>query len=132
MGTITDPVSRLMAMDCEMLTAADLAPVLHMNPGVIVKYAKDGTWDQDKLGKFVISGDRVKFFRKDFLVKCGFMDPDPEEPTNEELTVRLLSEINEGVIMLCQMMTLLMNPAQRDALNELLKEKSAGVAAPTE
>ena len=74
----------------EMVSANQIAPILHMNPGVIVKYAKDGTWNQDTLGKFVISGDRVKFFRRDFLQKCGFLEPEPEEKSTETLILEQL------------------------------------------
>ena len=115
----------------EMVSANQIAPILHMNPGVIVKYAKDGTWNQDTLGKFVISGDRVKFFRRDFLQKCGFLEPEPEEKSTEMLILEQLIGINEGVTMICQMLTLMMKPYQLDVLNEIIKEKTAGAATPT-
>lgn len=82
---ITDPVRHLMAMNSEVVSAKYIAPIVKMSESVIVKYAKDGTWDVDRLGNFVISGGRVKFFRKDFLQKCGFLQPDPEKPTQEEM-----------------------------------------------
>ena len=87
---ITEDVQRLIDMDCEMIFAKDIAPVIHMNPDVIIKYAKDGIWDQDHLGKFVISGDRVKFFRKDFLQKCGFVRPDPPETTEKDVMIAVI------------------------------------------
>lgn len=83
----------------EMVTAAQIAPILHMNPGVIVKYAKDGTWIQDNLGKFIISGDRVKFFRLDFLQKCGFIPMDPPERTDSDR----LEDILRQLVMLCNL-----------------------------
>ena len=73
---ITADVQRLMDMEDEVVTAKDLAPIVKIHPQTIIEYAKTGKWD---LCRFVISGDRVKFFRKDFLQQCGFMDPEPEE-----------------------------------------------------
>lgn len=107
---ITADVQRLIDMDDEMICAKDIAPIVHMNQDVIIRYAKTGQWD---LCRYVISGNRVKFFRKDFLVKCGFMDPDPEPADVERAvltavidalqtmlesqkeTIRLLTEQNE-------------------------------------
>lgn len=88
-----DPVQALMAMTDETVSAKHIAPILKMDPSVIVKYAKEGKWDQERLGKFVISGNRVKFFRNDFLQKCGFMDPEPEETTAEQILTAMLVEI---------------------------------------
>ena len=87
----------------EMVTAAQIAPILHMNPGVIVKYAKDGTWIQENLGKFIISGDRVKFFRKDFLQKCGFIPKDEPKRTVEDLLQELIEVVRVQNTMLIEM-----------------------------
>ena len=92
---ISEPVRHLMAMTDETVSAKYLAPILKMSESVIVKYAKDGTWDQDNLGKYVISGGRVKFFRKDFLEKCGFVDPEKKDDPMEE-ALKLLGSILEG------------------------------------
>ena len=94
---MNDPVKVLMEMTDETVSAKYIAPILKMNPSVIVKYAKDGTWDADRLGKYVISGGHVKFFRKDFLQKCGFMEPEKAEPTVEQLlqrVIQLLMDMN--------------------------------------
>ena len=87
----------------EMVTAAQIAPILHMNPGVIVKYAKDGTWIQDNMGKFIISGDRVKFFRRDFLQKCGFIPKDEPKRTAEDLLQEVIELIRVQNTMLIEM-----------------------------
>jgi hypothetical protein len=113
---MNDPVKVLMEMTDETVSAKHIAPILKMNPSVIVKYAKDGTWDADRLGKYVISGGHVKFFRKDFLQKCGFMEPEKEAPTVEQLLMR--------VIQLLMDMNWL--------LAERLNEKTAGAATPTD
>lgn len=107
---ITPDVQRLIDMDAETVYAKDLAPIVRMHPQTIVSYAKSGKWN---LCRFIISGDHVKFFRKDFLVKCGFMNPDPEPADVERAvltavidalqtmlesqkeTIRLLTEQNE-------------------------------------
>ncbi len=113
---MSDPVKALMEMTDETVSAKHIAPILKMNPSVIVKYAKDGTWDADRLGKYVISGGHVKFFRKDFLQKCGFMEPEKEEPTVEQLLQRVIQLLMD------------MNWLLAGRLNE----KTAGAATPTD
>lgn len=95
---ITQEVKALMELADEMVTAADLAPIVHMHPSVIIKYAKEGFWD---LCKYQISGDRVKFSRMDFLRKMGFLaDEAPEKTLNEKVLEELkaIREILVGVI----------------------------------
>ena len=129
---MSDPVKVLMEMTDETVSAKHIAPILKMNPSVIVKYAKDGTWDADRLGKYVISGGHVKFFRKDFLQKCGLMDPDPEKKPTDLLILEQMIALNEAATMICQMLTLMMEPYQLDALNELIDKKTAGAGTPTD
>ena len=113
---LTDAVRNLMAMNSEVVSAKYIAPVLKMSESVIVKYAKDGTWDADRLGNYVISGGRVKFFRKDFLQKCGFLPPDPEEPTEKEALLALISGLETVLKTQKQVIMLL------EEQNSLLKE----------
>ena len=113
---MNDPVKVLMEMTDETVSAKYIAPILKMNPSVIVKYAKDGTWDADRLGKYVISGGHVKFFRKDFLVKCGFMEPEPEWPSAE----KMLAQIWEALMDI------------RILLKAIANEKTAGAGTPTD
>lgn len=68
----SEPIFRLMDMDCEMVTAADIAPIVRMHPSVIIKYAKTGQWPKD-ICNYIISGTHVKFFRIDFLRKGGWI-----------------------------------------------------------
>lgn len=68
----TDDIRRLMDLNCEMITARDLAPVVRMHPQVIVHYAKTGKWPRE-ICNYVVSGNRVKFFRVDFLKKGGWI-----------------------------------------------------------
>lgn len=121
--TVTDAVRHLMAMNSEVVSAKYIAPILKMSESVIVKYAKDGTWDQDNLGKYVISGGRVKFFRKDFLQKCGFLEPEKEkDPTTEML--HMLGKLLEG-------QTTIMR-ALRIMIDYQMKEKTADADTPTD
>ena len=122
---MSDPVKVLMEMADETVSAKYIAPILKMNPSVIVKYAKDGTWDADRIGKYVISGGHVKFFRKDFLVKCGFMEPEKEEPTVEQQLLETLKDIREMLICMMTAGQALVYAMRRD-------EKTAGAATPTE
>ena len=107
---ITADVQRLIDMDDEVVYAKDLAPIVHIKPDVIIRYAKTGQWN---LCRYIVSGDRVKFFRKDFLQQCGFIDPEPAPEDVERAvytavidalqtllesqkeTIRLLEEQNE-------------------------------------
>lgn len=89
---ITEAVQRLIDMDTEMVYAKDIAPVVHMNPDVIVKYAKDGSWN---ICRFVRSGESVKFFRKDFLQKCGFITEDPPEKALLDHVIEELKQIRQ-------------------------------------
>ena len=107
---ISGPVLELMNMTDEVVPARVLAPIVKMHPQTIVDYAKTGKWN---LCRYIISGDRVKFFRKDFLQQCGFIDPEPDPQDveravltevidalqtlleSQEETIRLLTEQNE-------------------------------------
>lgn len=88
--TITEPVRHLMAMTDEVVSAKYIAPIVKMSESVIIHYAKTGQWN---LCRYVESGNRVKFFRKDFLQKCGFLEPEPEERTVEQLLTEMLEEV---------------------------------------
>ena len=116
--TITGPVAALMAMDAEVVSAKHIAPVLKMNEGILIHRVKSGQWDPDVLGKYVISGNRVKFFRKDFLVKCGFVAPDPPEKTDSDRLDELIELIRVQNTMLME-------------INAFIK-RSAGAATPAE
>ncbi len=68
----SDEVLALMHRTDEMVTAADIAPIMRMHPSVIIRYAKEGVWDRG-ICNYVISGTHVKFFRIDFLRKGGWI-----------------------------------------------------------
>lgn len=124
-----DPVQALMEMTDETVSAKHIAPILKMDPSVIVKYAKEGTWDEDKLGKFIISGEHVKFFRKDFLQKCGFMEYDEDEPSDHQLLDTICAKLD----LIIGALTGLMNQEQRrEFVETFTNTKSAGAATPTD
>jgi len=105
--TMSDAVRDLIAMDAEVVPARMIAPVLKMSESVLIHRVKSGEWDPDILGKYVISGNRVKFFRKDFLVKCGFMEPEKEEdPMHEALTI--LGQLLEGQITIMRALSIML------------------------
>lgn len=68
----SDRILMLMDMTDETVPASAIAPVLGIHPQVMTKKAKDGTWDRE-VCNYVISGNRVKFFRVDFLRKGGWI-----------------------------------------------------------
>ena len=130
-GYITDDVRRLMEMDTETVSAKDIAPILHMDPSVIIKYAKDGTWNCERNGDFVISGEgpgsHVKFKRVDFLRKWGFLEPEPPERTVAQAIDDLREELHDiGLVMLAQ---LSIGPLLRlEELKEKEKDRQRGNA----
>ena len=101
---MSDAVQHLMDMNCEVVSAKYIAPILKMSESVIVKHVKDGIWDADRLGNYVVSGGRVKFFRRDFLQKCGFMEKEPEGPTERQLLERIVQLLTDQNWMLMELM----------------------------
>lgn len=97
----TDAVMRLMDMESDMITAKDLAPVVHMSPDVIIYYAKTGQWPKS-ICNFVISGNRVKFFREDFLRKAGYMTEPPPEKAPIMAILQELKEIRAALAALME------------------------------
>ena len=85
----SDDVYALIGRTDEFISARDLAPIVHMSPSVIVKYAREGKWD---LSKCVVTPGRVKFARLDFLRKMGFI---PEEAPQREVLAAVLDELKE-------------------------------------
>ena len=111
---ITEPVRRLMEMEDELVFAKDLAPILKMSPDVIIHHAKNGEW---QFCRFIISGNRVKFFRRDFLQKCGFMEPEPEQ-TDERKALLAAIEVLETLLASQKEMIVLLTEQ-----NEILRRK---------
>jgi hypothetical protein len=128
-GSQREAIEIMKMMESVTVNADLIAQALGMNPGVLRKHVKDGEY---QISKYEICGDRVRFFRKDFLQKIGEIPEDPEEQPTDQLILKQLIDLNEGVTMICQMLTLMMKPYQLDALNELIKKKTAGAGTPTD
>ena len=105
---ISDAVRRLMEMEDELVYAKDLAPIMKMTTDAIIHHAKNGEW---RFCEYVISGNRVKFFRLDFLQKCGFLPkkepapPDPEEQTDSDRLNELIELLTVQNMMLNEICT---------------------------
>ena len=122
---LTDAVRTLMAMNAEVVPAEYIAPVLKMSKSVLIHRVKSGQWDQDALGKYVISGNRVKFFRKDFLQKCGFISAEKPGKTTEQQ----LEEIRSLLDILTKAVISLQDARQRELFLRLIDEKKTASAA---
>ena len=90
-GSQREAINIMMMMESVTVNADLVAQALSMNPGVLRKHVKDGEY---MISKYEICGDRIRFFRKDFLQAIGEMPPDPEEPTDHQL----LEEIHEALM----------------------------------
>ena len=127
-GTQRDAINILKMMDSVTVNADLIAQALGMNPGVLRKHVKDGDY---LISKVEICGDRIRFFREDFLRQIGEMPP--EEAPAERTIVQALDDLREelhdiGLILRAQ---LSIGPAL--LLEELkAKEKTAGAATPTD
>ena len=90
-GSQREAINTMMMMESVTVNADLIAKALSMNPGVLRKHVKDGEY---LISKYEICGDRIRFFRKDFLQAIGEMPPDLEEPTDHQL----LDEIHEALM----------------------------------
>ena len=80
------------AMTDDWITPATAAKVMKMDVSRLIQYAREG-----QLPFAVqISGNRVKFFRTDFLRKMGFIGEPPEENSREQI-LKELAEIREAL-----------------------------------
>ena len=125
-GTQREAIEIMKMMESVTVNADLIAQALGMNPGVLRKHVKDGDYH---ISAYEVSGDRVRFFRKDFLQKIGEMPPDMPERTVVQAIDDLREELHDiGLVLLSQ---LSIGPVQR--LLELKeKEKTAGAATPTD
>lgn len=93
-GTQREAIDLMMMMESVTVNADLVAQALGMNPSVLRKHVRDGDY---KISKYEICGDRIRFFRKDFLQKIGEMPEDPPERTE----VEVLEEILQGIKLIC-------------------------------
>ena len=112
-GSQREAINIMMMMESVTVNADLVAQALGMNPGVLRKHVRDGNY---RISKYEINGDRIRFFRKDFLQSIGELAPDPEEPTDHQL----LEKIWETLMDI------------RPLLKAIANEKTAGAATPTD
>ena len=94
-----EAVNLLMMMESVTVNADLIAQALGMNPGVLRKHVKDGEYH---ISKYEICGDRVRFFRKDFLQKIGELPEDPPERTEADLLEEIIELIRVQNTMLME------------------------------
>ena len=76
----------LIECDQEVVPASMIAPIIRMHPSTMIDHVRKGEWN---LCATVISGDHVKFFRRDFLRNAGLID------AKDELIMQVLEELKE-------------------------------------
>ena len=79
------------AMQADFITPKTAAEALHMDPGRLIHYAKDGQLPFP----VQISGKRVKISRIGFLAAYGYADPEEEKPTMEQLMAKIVDRLAE-------------------------------------
>ena len=125
-GEQMDAIEVMKMMESVTVNADLIAQALGMNPGVLRKHVKDGEY---KISAYDVCGDRVRFFRKDFLQKIGEIPEDPPEQTTAQALDDLRKELHEIRLILRAQLSI--GPAL--LLEELrAKEKTAGAATPTD
>jgi hypothetical protein len=112
-GTQREAIEIMKMMESVTVNADLIAQALGMNPGVLRKHVRDGNY---RISKYEINGDRIRFFRKDFLQKIGEMPEDPEEPTDHQLLEKIWETLMDIRIL----------------LKAIANEKPAGAATPTD
>lgn len=112
-GSQREAINIMMMMESVTVNADLVAQALGMNPGVLRKHVKDGDYH---ISAYEVSGDRVRFFRKDFLQKIGEMPEDPEAPTDHQLLEQIWEVLADIRIL----------------LKAIVNEKTAGAATPTD
>ena len=96
-----EAIDILKRTDAVTVNAEIIAQALSMNAGVLRKHVKDGDY---QISKYEICGDRIRFFRKDFLQKIGEIPEDMPERTVVQAIDDLREELHDiGLIMLAQM-----------------------------
>ena len=80
-GTQREAINIMMMMESVTVNADLVAQALGMNPGVLRKHVRDGNY---RISKYEINGDRIRFFRKDFLQSIGELAPDPPKKTDSD------------------------------------------------
>ena len=120
-GSQREAINIMMMMESVTVNADLVAQALGMNPGVLRKHVKDGEYH---ISKYEICGDRIRFFRKDFLQAIGELPEDPPERTVEDRLDELIEiekDIQQGIHLMCAALKLWIH-----------EKKTAGAATPTD
>ena len=120
-GSQREAINIMMMMESVTVNADLIAQALGMNPGVLRKHVRDGDY---LISKYEICGDRIRFFRKDFLQAIGEMEPDPPERTVEDRLDELIEiekDIQQGIHLMCAALKLWIH-----------EKKTAGAATPAD
>lgn len=116
-GSQREAINIMMMMESVTVNADLIAQALSMNPGVLRKHVKDGEY---LISKYEICGDRIRFFRKDFLQAIGEMPPDPEEPTDHQL----LEDIHEALMDIRILLKAIANEKTASCYQQLTEERN--------
>ena len=74
-------VEQMKAMDSVTVSPELIAQALGMNPGVLRKHVHDGDY---KISTYEVNGNRIRFFRKDFLQSIGEIPQDEPAKTDSD------------------------------------------------
>ena len=124
-GTQRDAINILRMMDSVTVNADLIAQALGMNPGVLRKHVRDGDY---LISKTEICGDRIRFFREDFLRQIGELPPEEDEPTDHQLMKMIVNALES--ITRSQESILRLLDEQNDYLHAT--RKTADAATPTD
>lgn len=100
-GTQREAINIMMMMESVTVNADLVGQALGMNPGVLRKHVRDGEYT---LSKYEINGDRIRFFRKDFLQSIGELEKDPPEKTDSDRLDEIIELIRVQNTMLIQIL----------------------------
>lgn len=123
-GSQREAIDIMLMMESVTVNVGLVAQALSMSPGVLRKHVKDGEYT---ISKYEICGDRIRFFRKDFLQQIGELPKDPE-PEDVETSVYL--SVIDGLTALLdsQKETIRLLQEQNSLLHAMLKTPAAATA----
>lgn len=123
-GSQREAIDIMLMMESVTVNVDLVAQALSMSPGVLRKHVKDGEYT---ISKYEICGDRIRFFRKDFLQQIGELPKDPE-PEDVETSVYL--SVIDGLTALLdsQKETIRLLQEQNRLLHAMIKTPAAATA----
>ena len=123
-GSQREAIDIMLMMESVTVNVDLVAQALSMSPGVLRKHVKDGEYT---ISKYEICGDRIRFFRQDFLQQIGELPKDPE-PKDVETSVYL--SVIDGLTALLdsQKETIRLLQEQNRLLHAMIKTPAAATA----